>query len=74
MRILSFLVNEQHLKKDPKCNFQNISKDTKGYLYAKFTFGKGWNGCLVAASFGALIKNIPLSLKKMEFALYQKKR
>lgn len=64
MRILSFLVNEQQLKKDPKCNFQNISKNTKGYLYAKFTFGKGWNGCRVAASFWCLNKEYPVIIEK----------
>ena len=64
MRILSFLVNEQQLKKDSKCNFQNISKDTKGYLYAKFTFGKGWNGCRVAASFWCLNKEYPVIIEK----------
>lgn len=59
MRTLSFLVNEQKISKDPKCDFSNIFPDTKGYLQAKFSFGRGWKNCKVAASFWCLGKEYP---------------
>lgn len=59
MRVLSFIVNEQQIKKDPRCNFSQISPNTSGYLKAKFTFGKGWSGCKIAASFWCLGKEYP---------------
>ena len=60
MRTLSFLVKEQKISKDPKCDFSNISPDTKGYLQAKFNFGKGWQNCKIAASFWRLGKEYPV--------------
>lgn len=56
MRTLSFIVNEQQIKKDPRCDFSQISPNTIGYLKAKFILRKGWGGCRIAASFWCLGK------------------
>lgn len=64
MRTLSFLVNEQKISKDPKCDFSNIFPDTKGYLQAKFSFGRGWQNCKIAASFWCLGKEYPVIIEK----------
>ena len=64
MRTLSFLVKEQKISKDPKCDFSNIFPDTKGYLQAKFSFGRGWQNCKIAASFWCLGKEYPVIIEK----------
>lgn len=66
MRTLSFLVNEQKISKDPKCDFSNIFPDTKGYLQAKFIFGRGWKNCKVAASFWCLGKEYQYIVEDVE--------
>ena len=51
MRLLSFNVNEQTINKDASCNFGNIVKGTRGYLFAGFTFDASWSGLTKMAVF-----------------------
>lgn len=51
MRELRFNVSGQSIIKDKSCDFSGIVAGTEGYLYAKFSFSKEWNGCLKVASF-----------------------
>lgn len=51
MRILKFIVDQQTLKKDPMCDFSGLTKGTKGYLKAQFSFSKEWNGCTKVVGF-----------------------
>ena len=51
MRLLSFNVDAQYIKKDPEYDFNNIVAGTENYLRAKFTFSKEWNDCIKVASF-----------------------
>jgi hypothetical protein len=51
MRTLRFIVEEQIIKRDPSCNFDNLVPGTEGYLQAEFSFTKEWNGCIKVASF-----------------------
>ena len=51
MRILEFIVNTQHIAKDPNCDFSNIVAGTKNYLKAHFTFSSEWQDCILVASF-----------------------
>lgn len=62
MRVLKFNVDQQLIKKDPRCDFSNIVKGSQNYLYAKFSFGDGWRGCKAAASFWCLGKEYPVLL------------
>ena len=60
MRTLSFLVNEQKISKDPKCDFSNIFPDTKGYLQAKSVLGEDGRTAKLPHLFGVWVKNIQL--------------
>lgn len=51
MRTLEFIVNGQHIQKDPKCDFSHIVAGSKNYLRAHFTFSDDWKDCVKAASF-----------------------
>lgn len=42
MRYLDFVVNKQLLTKSENCDFSNIVKDSKRYLYARFSFSGDW--------------------------------
>ena len=56
MRYLDFDVTDQHLSKNTKCNFENIVKNSKGYLVARFNFNQEWNNTRKAAVFKNLGK------------------
>lgn len=51
MRVLRFIVDAQHVHKDPECDFSKIVAGTKNYLKAHFTFSPEWSDCLQVASF-----------------------
>lgn len=65
-RVLVFRVNEQKLEKDPSCSFEGIVAGTKGYLKAKFSFNRAWNGCACIAVFRKLLEEHPAVLKSGE--------
>ena len=51
MRTLKFIVEDQILKADPSCDFNNLVPGTENYLRAEFTFPKEWNGYVKIAAF-----------------------
>lgn len=51
MRLLNFIVNGQHISKDPNCDFSKIVAGSSNYLKAHFTFSPEWQDCKKAASF-----------------------
>ena len=51
MRLLNFIVNGQHISKDPNCDFSKIVAGSSNYLKAHFTFSPEWHDCKKAASF-----------------------
>lgn len=51
MRTLKFIVDVQHIYKDPNCDFSNIVAGTRNYLQAEFAFSPEWQNCIMAASF-----------------------
>lgn len=63
MRVLRFIVNNQRIYPDPKCDFSGLVKGTTGYLKALFIFSPEWNGCKTAASFWKMEREYPVILK-----------
>lgn len=60
MRTLKFIVNDQIIKKDPKCDFSNLIPGSEGHLKAEFSFSSEWDGCVKVASFwGSFGKEYP---------------
>lgn len=60
MRTLKFIVNNQIIIQDPKCNFDNLIPGTEGYLRAEFSFSPEWNGFKkVVAFWSAMGKEYP---------------
>lgn len=51
MRILKFIVDDQIIKQDPNCDFDNLIPGSEGYLFAEFTFSPVWNGVVKVATF-----------------------
>ena len=51
MRTLRFIVKDQIIEKDPKCNFDDLVPGTEGYLRAEFYFSPEWTGCVKVAAF-----------------------
>ena len=51
MRVLKFIVEDQIIKQDPNCDFDNLIPGTEGYLKAEFSFSPEWNGCVKVARF-----------------------
>lgn len=51
MRTLKFIVEDQIIRADPECDFNNLVPGTDGYLQAVFTFSKEWNNCVKVATF-----------------------
>lgn len=51
MRTLKFIVDDQIITQDPKCDFSNLIQGTEGYLKAEFEFSSEWSGCVKVASF-----------------------
>lgn len=51
MRVLGFDVKGQKITKSPECDFSGLVRGTAGYLRARFTFDKEWDGCKKVAAF-----------------------
>ena len=51
MRTLKFIVKDQVLIQDPKCDFSGLIPGTEGYLQAEFSFSNDWNGYMKVAGF-----------------------
>lgn len=51
MRTLKFIVEDQIIKQDPKCDFSNLIPGSEGYLEAEFSFSKEWDGCAKVVGF-----------------------
>lgn len=55
MRTLKFIVEDQIIRADPDCNFDNLVPGTDGYLQAVFSFSKEWNDCVKIATFYSMM-------------------
>lgn len=55
MRTLSFIVDDQIIKKDPNCDFIGLIPGTEGYLQAEFSFSPQWDGCTKVAAFWSVM-------------------
>ena len=55
MRTLKFIVEDQIIKQDPSCDFDNLVPGTDGYLQAEFTFSPEWKGCVRFAEFSTML-------------------
>lgn len=51
MRTLKFIVNQQSITQDPRCDFSGLIPGTEDYLQAEFTFSSEWSGCKKVAAF-----------------------
>ena len=51
MRTLTFIVDKQRLRKDPKCDFGSIVAGSIGYLEAEFQTTSDWANCTMVAHF-----------------------
>lgn len=54
MRTLKFIVDNQILKQDPKCDFSNLVPGTEEYIQAEFSFSSEWDGYVKAVGFWSL--------------------
>lgn len=59
MRTLEFIVDGQTIKKNPSCSFEGLVPGTDGYLQAKFSFSREWNGLVRVAGFWSGFKECP---------------
>lgn len=65
MRVLEFDVEQQVLKKTPRCDFSNIVAGSVGYLKAKFHFlTTEWDNCVRVANFSVDNKEYAVKLDK----------
>jgi len=55
MRTLKFIVDDQIIKQDPNCDFENLVPGTEGYLQAEFSFSSEWNGFVKVAGFYSMM-------------------
>lgn len=55
MRTLKFIVDDQIIKKDPNCNFDDLVPGTEGYLQASFSFTSEWKDCAKVVSFWSML-------------------
>lgn len=55
MRTLKFIVNDQIIEQDPRCNFDNLVPGSEGYFKAEFSFSPHWDGFVKAATFWSLL-------------------
>lgn len=55
MRTLKFIVDDQIIKKDPNCNFDNLVPGTEGYMRAEFSFSPEWNGYIKVVGFYSML-------------------
>lgn len=44
MRTLRFIVDNQIIRQDPYCNFDNLVPGSEKQIQAEFVFSKDWNG------------------------------
>lgn len=64
MRTLEFIVEGQTIKKSPSCNFDGLVPGTDGYLQAKFSFSKEWNGTARVVGFWTNRQECPPKILK----------
>ena len=62
MRTLKFIVEGQHIEKDPSCDFSGLVAGTENYLQAEFAFSDEWAGRKKAATFWKLGREYPVPL------------
>lgn len=55
MRTLKFIVDNQILRQDPDCDFENLVPGTEDYLRAEFSFSPEWSGCAKVAAFHSML-------------------
>lgn len=55
MRTLKFIVDNQIIRPDPKCDFDNLVPGTEGYLAAEFSFSAEWDGYIKVATFYSIM-------------------
>lgn len=55
MRTLKFLVEDQIIRPDPSCSFDDLIPGTEGYLQAEFSFSPEWSGCAKVAAFWSML-------------------
>ena len=55
MRTLKFIVKDQIITQDPKCDFTNLVPGTKDYLKAEFSFSNEWAACKKVVSFWSVM-------------------
>ena len=56
MKTLTFIVENQIIKPDPTCDvFEGLVPGTEGYLLAKFTFSREWNGYSKVIAFYSML-------------------
>lgn len=55
MRTLKFIVTNQIITKDPKCDFSGLVPGTEEYLQAEFSFSPEWNGCAKVVEFSSMM-------------------
>ncbi len=51
MRVLKFIVEDQVIRQDPNCDFDNLFPGTEGYLKTEFSFSPSWKNCVKVAGF-----------------------
>lgn len=60
MRTLKFIVDNQTIRRDPKCDFANLIPGTEKYLRVEFSFSSEWNGFKKTVGFfSAMGKEFP---------------
>jgi len=65
MRTLKFIVEDQIIKQDPNCDFDNLVPGSEGYLRAEFEFSPIWDGHVkVAAFYSPMGKEYPPQILK----------
>lgn len=55
MRTLKFIVDDQIIRQDPNCDFDNLVPGTEGYLQAEFSFSREWDGYIRVAGFYSMM-------------------
>lgn len=51
MRTLRFIVDDQIIRKDPNCDFDNLVPGSEEYLEADFSFSREWDNCVKVVAF-----------------------
>lgn len=62
MRTLKFIVDTDKIRKDPSCDFSDLTSGEKE-LYAEFSFSPDWHGKKKVATFWKLGREFPVALK-----------